>query len=60
MLEYSTRYPVAFPLQSAMVAIIASELLKVFSQVDIPKDMLTEQGTNFTSQLMKELCDQAM
>ena len=34
---------------------VAEELLKFFSRVGIPKEILTDQGTNFTSQLLAEL-----
>ena len=33
-------------------ASVAEELLKLFSRVGVPKEILTDQGTNFTSQLL--------
>lgn len=36
-------------------ASVAEELLKMFSRVGIPEEILTDQGTNFTSQLLAEL-----
>ena len=34
---------------------IAEELIKVFARVGIPKEVLTDQGSNFTSKLLSEL-----
>ena len=34
---------------------VADTLLQVFSRVGIPKEILTDQGTNFMSNLMSEL-----
>ena len=34
---------------------VADELLKVFSRVGIPKEILMDQGSNFTAQLLAEL-----
>ena len=34
---------------------MAEHLIQLFSKVGIPRDILTEQGTNFMSQLLKEL-----
>ena len=34
---------------------VAEELIKVFSRVGVPREILTDQGTNFTSRLLIEL-----
>ena len=34
---------------------IASELVKLFARVGVPDEILTDQGTNFTSQLLQEV-----
>ena len=34
---------------------VAEELIKLFSLVGIPKEILTDQGSNFTSQLLTEI-----
>ncbi len=52
--DYAIRYPEAFPLKHIDAASVAEELLKVFSQVGIPKE-LTDQGMNFISKLLLEL-----
>ena len=34
---------------------MAEELVKLFARVGIPEEILTDQGTNFTSQLLTEI-----
>ena len=34
---------------------IAEELIKIFARVSLPKEILTDQGRNFTSQLLAEI-----
>ena len=53
--DYATRYPDAIPLKSIDAEHIAEELVKVFSRVGIPQEILTDQGSNFTSQLLSEI-----
>uniref|UniRef100_K7EZ52 Gypsy retrotransposon integrase-like protein 1 n=1 Tax=Pelodiscus sinensis TaxID=13735 RepID=K7EZ52_PELSI len=56
IVDYATRYPEAVPLQNTTATTIAAELMGVFSRVGIPKEILTDQGTNVPSKLMAELC----
>ena len=35
---------------------VAEELLKIFSNIGICEELLSDLGTNFTSHLMKEFC----
>ena len=53
--DYATRYPEAVPLCSIDAEHVAEELVKLFSRVGIPREILTDQGTNFTSQLLAEV-----
>ncbi|KAI5614553.1 hypothetical protein C0J50_11136, partial [Silurus asotus] len=53
--DYATRYPEAFPLRSITTPKIINALIQLFSRVGIPEEILTDQGTNFTSGLMKQL-----
>ena len=47
--NYTTQYPEAVPLQNIDAEMIAEELVKVFTRVGIPREMLTDQGANFQS-----------
>ncbi|KAL3977676.1 G protein-coupled receptor [Sarotherodon galilaeus] len=53
--DYATRYPEAFPLRRVKARQIANCLIQMFSRVGIPKEILTDQGSNFTSNLLKEV-----
>lgn len=52
--DYATRYPEAFPLKIKTCQIVNC-LIQMFSRVGIPKEIITDQGTNFTSSLLKEV-----
>uniref|UniRef100_K7EX21 Integrase catalytic domain-containing protein n=1 Tax=Pelodiscus sinensis TaxID=13735 RepID=K7EX21_PELSI len=56
VIDYATRYPEAVPLRNITASTVAEELVKIFARVGLPEEILTDQGTNFTSNLMKELC----
>ena len=53
--DYATRYPEAIPLRSIDAEHVADELIKLFARVGIPQEILTDQGSNFMSQLLTEL-----
>ncbi|KAL5475858.1 hypothetical protein EMCRGX_G025729, partial [Ephydatia muelleri] len=53
--DYATRYPEAIPLRSCKAETVAEELLKMFARVGIPREILTDKGSNFTSRLLGEL-----
>ncbi|XP_078666715.1 uncharacterized protein LOC144908750 [Branchiostoma floridae x Branchiostoma belcheri] len=53
--DYATRYPEAVPMRSVDARRVSEELVKLFARVGIPDEILTDQGTNFMSQLLKEL-----
>ena len=53
--DYATRYPEAIALRTIDANAVAGELLKFFARVGVPEEILTDQGTNFTSQLIAEV-----
>ena len=53
--DYATRYPEAIPLRKFTTSTVAEELIGLFARHGIPREILTNQGTNFTAQLLKEL-----
>ncbi len=53
--DYTTRYPEAFPMRKFTAPAVASRLVELFSRHGVPMDILTDQGTNFTSALLGEL-----
>ena len=52
--DYATRYPEAVALKSTEAVHVAEQLWKI-SRVGEPQEILTDQGSNFTSQLLKEV-----
>ena len=53
--DYATRYPEAIPLRNIDANTVAEELMNLFAHVGVPSEILTDQGTNFTSQLLAEV-----
>ena len=47
--DYATRYPEAFPLRNSKSRQVANSLMQLFSRVGIPREIITDQGTNFNS-----------
>ncbi|XP_021346938.1 uncharacterized protein LOC110446222, partial [Mizuhopecten yessoensis] len=55
VVDYATRYPEAVPLPGIEAERVAEALVDIFSRVGIPSEMLTDQGAQFTSEVMKEV-----
>ncbi|XP_062570645.1 uncharacterized protein LOC134232676 [Saccostrea cucullata] len=55
VVDYSTRYPEAIPLKGIETERVAEALVGIFSMMGIPKEILTDMGTQFTSNVMKEV-----
>ena len=53
--DYATRYPEAVPMNNIDADKVAEELVNIFSRVGLPKEILTDQGANFQSQLLQEI-----
>ncbi len=53
--DYATRYPEAIPMKSIDAERVAEELVQLFSRVGILQEILTDQGSNFTSRLLGEV-----
>ena len=55
LIDYATGFPEALPLKEITSIAVAEALLVIFSRVGIPREILSDRGTQFTSQLMGEL-----
>ena len=55
MMYYATRYPEAITLLCIETKRVAEALVEMFSSVGIPDEMLTDCGSQFTSEIMKEV-----
>ncbi len=54
----ATRYPEAIPLRRMDDNSVIDGLLNFFGHFGLPKELLSDRGTNFTSKLMMETCKQ--
>ena len=55
LVDYSTRYPEAVPLRNIDTEHVAEALFEIFTRVGIPREILSDMGTQFTSNMMKEV-----
>jgi len=50
-----TRFPEAVPLKNINTCAVAEELLEIFSTMGIPNRVHSDRGSQFTSEMMKEV-----
>ena len=55
LIDVATSFPEAIPLANIDSISIAEALLQIFSRIGIPREIHSDLGTQFTSDLMKEL-----
>ncbi|XP_076460112.1 uncharacterized protein LOC143293089 [Babylonia areolata] len=55
MVDYATRYPEAVPLKDITSESVAEALFNMWTRTGIPSEVLTDRGTQFTSQVMQEV-----
>ena len=55
LIDHGTGFPEAVPMKDIDTIAVSEALLSVFSRVGIPRDILSDRGPQFTSQLMGEL-----
>ncbi|XP_035988756.1 uncharacterized protein LOC118561082 [Fundulus heteroclitus] len=53
--DYATKYPEVFPLKSIKAKAVAFSLVQLFSRVGFPCEIVTDQGSNFMSTLLKQV-----
>lgn len=54
----TTRYPEAFPLKNISAKNVASHLIHMFTQFGIPQEVQSDQGSNFTSNLFRQVLNE--
>jgi len=57
VVDYATRYPEAIPLREATTDAVAEALISIFSRVGMPSKLISDQGSQFTSECMQKVCD---
>ena len=55
LVDYATRYPEAVPLKNIDTEMVAEALLDMYRRVGVPEEVLSDVGTQFTSDCMKEV-----
>ncbi|KAL3854643.1 hypothetical protein ACJMK2_013904 [Sinanodonta woodiana] len=55
LVDYATRYPEATALPSIETERVAEALVDMFSRVEVPEEVLTDCGAQFTSDIMAEI-----
>ena len=55
LVDYATRFPEAVPLSNIETKRVAEALVDIFCRVGVPREMLSDMGTQFTSGLMSEV-----
>ncbi|KAF7642820.1 hypothetical protein LDENG_00250180 [Lucifuga dentata] len=53
--DCATKYPEVFPLKCIKAKSVAFSLVQLFSRVGFPREILTDQGINFMSTLLKQV-----
>lgn len=56
-IDYTTTYPEAIPLKTLQTVEVADALMQFFSRLGIPEEILTDNGSQFTSGLFSEVMD---
>ena len=55
LMDYATRYPEAVPFPGIEAERVAEALFNMFTRLDFPSEILTDLGSQFTSEVMKEV-----
>jgi hypothetical protein len=55
LVDFATRYPEAVPLKRIETVDVAEALISIFARVGLPREILSDRGTQFTSDLMNEI-----
>ena len=55
LVDCATRYPEAIPMKGIDTIECAEELVNIFSRIGIPQEILSERGSQFVSDLMREI-----
>ena len=55
LVDFSTRHPEAVPLKNIHTETVAEALVDIFSRLGVPEEILSDLGTQFISDCMKEV-----
>jgi len=55
LVDYATRYPEAVPMKFITAHDVAEALVNIYSRLGVPTEILSDQGTQFMSEVMKQV-----
>ena len=55
LVDYATRYPEATALKNIEAETVAEALVNMFTRIGVPEEVLSDQGSQFMSSVMKEV-----
>ena len=55
LVDFATRYPEAVPLKNIDTETVAEALVDIFSRLGVPEEILSDLGTQFVSECMKDV-----
>lgn len=55
VVDFATRFPEAVALKGIETEMVAEALVDIFCRTGVPKEILTDMGSQFTSELMAEV-----
>ena len=55
LVDYATRYPEATALKNIDTETVAEAMITIFSRIGVPNEILSDQGAQFLSSVMKEV-----
>ena len=56
LMDYATKWPEAFALRNVTAETIVNTLIEVTARIGVPQELLTDNGSNFMSKVMKKYC----
>ena len=56
VMDYSTKWPEAFALKNTTAETVVDCLIVLTARVGVPNELLTDNGTNFMSKVVKQFC----
>lgn len=57
LVDYATRYPEAVPLRNINAKTVAEALIGIYCRLGVPQEVLSDLGTQFTSEIMREVSE---
>ena len=55
-IRLASRFPEAIALKDVRAETVAESMIEIFSRTGVPRQLLTDQGSQFVAKLVKQLC----